>query len=56
MIIASATQKPAAPRLTNDIGRHIVLAGGNAMLWIILVVIIAVVLYTQRDRLSNLRR
>jgi len=26
------------------------------MLWIILIVVVAIVLYTQRERLSNIRR
>lgn len=52
---SSATQKPAAPRLTNDIGRYIIWPEAR-MIWIILIVILAIVLYTQRDRLSNLRR
>jgi hypothetical protein len=52
---ASATQKRAAPRLTNDIGRHTSRLEA-CMFWIILIVVIAVLLYTQRERLANLRR
>jgi hypothetical protein len=54
---SGATQSPAAPRLTPTPGRHIGSWLEALMLWIIiLIVAIAAILYTQRERLSNLRR
>ena len=56
-IPASATTSLAAPRLTTDTGRLTSVWLEARMLWIILlIIVIAVVLYMQRERLSNMRR
>jgi hypothetical protein len=61
-IVASGTiprrdPKPRRARLTLTPGRHFGVGWRPTMLWIIiLIVAIAAILYTQRERLSNLRR